>query len=147
MKKWNNILLAGLALVAAASCNKTETPAAQPEESVGVPMTLTAALGGPETKMTMAEDGNALKADTLYNMVRARLSEIPTLGKRSPHVLRHSFATAMLTAGADLMAVKELMGHASLDSTEVYTHITPQEILSNYKQAHPRATNFKKKGD
>ena len=62
MKKWNNILLAGLALVAAVSCNKTETPAAQPEENPGVPMTLTATIGGPETKMTMAEDGNALKA-------------------------------------------------------------------------------------
>ena len=62
MKKLNNILLAGLALVAAVSCSKTETPAEQPEESVGVPMTLTATIGGPETKMTMAEDGNALKA-------------------------------------------------------------------------------------
>ena len=62
MKKLNNILLAGLALVAAVSCSKTETPAEQPEESVGVPMTLTATIGGPETKMTMAEDGNVLKA-------------------------------------------------------------------------------------
>ena len=62
MKKLNNILLAGLALVAAVSCNKSETPAAQPEENPGVPMTLTATLGGPETKLTMAEDGNVLKS-------------------------------------------------------------------------------------
>lgn len=62
MKKLNNILLAGLALVAAVSCNKTETPAAQPEENPGVPMTLTATLGGPETKVTMNEDGNVLKS-------------------------------------------------------------------------------------
>ena len=62
MKKLNHFLMAGLALVAAVSCSKTETPAAQPEESVGVPMTLTATIGGPETKMTMTEDGNALKA-------------------------------------------------------------------------------------
>ncbi len=102
---------------------------------------------GTTERFLVDGDGNPLKSQKLYNIVRARLGEIPTLAKRSPHVLRHSFATAMLTSGADLMAVKELMGHASLDSTEVYTHITPQEILSNYKQAHPRATNFKKKGD
>lgn len=62
MKKLNHFLMAGLALVAAVSCSKTETPAAQPEENPGVPMTLTATIGGPETKMTMTEDGNALKA-------------------------------------------------------------------------------------
>ena len=62
MKKWNNILLAGLALVAAVSCNKAETPAAQPEENPGVPMTLTATICGPETKLTMNEDGNVLKS-------------------------------------------------------------------------------------
>ena len=62
MKKLNNILLAGLALVAAVSCSKTETPAEQPEESVGVPMTLTATIGGPETKVTMNEEGNVLKS-------------------------------------------------------------------------------------
>jgi integrase/recombinase XerC len=62
--------------------------------------------------------------------------------------LRHTFATTMLANGADLMAIKELMGHASLESTEVYTHLTPQEILSNYNRAHPRASNDKiKKGD
>jgi len=62
MKKLNNILLAGLALVAAVSCNKAETPAAQPEENPGVPMTLTATICGPETKLTMNEDGNVLKS-------------------------------------------------------------------------------------
>ncbi len=62
MKKLNNILLAGLALVAAASCNKTDTPAAQPEENPGVPMTLTATICAPETKLTMNEDGNVLKS-------------------------------------------------------------------------------------
>lgn len=62
MKKLNHFLMAGLALVAAVSCNKTETPAAQPEENLGVPMTLTATICGPETKLTMAEDGNVLKA-------------------------------------------------------------------------------------
>lgn len=85
----------------------------------------------------------------VYNMVRARMQAVPKLAKRSPHVLRHSFATGMLREGADLMAVKELLGHASLDSTEVYTHLSPQELLSNYNLAHPRAAsiNPKKKGD
>jgi integrase/recombinase XerC len=77
------------------------------------------------------------------------LTNVPNLTRRTTHVLRHTFATNMLNNGADLMAVKELLGHASLESTEVYTHLTPQEIIANYKQAHPRASNDKnvKKGD
>jgi integrase/recombinase XerC len=76
------------------------------------------------------------------------LSNVPNLSRRTTHVLRHSFATNMLSNGADLMAVKELLGHASLESTEVYTHLTPQEIIANYNRAHPRASNDNnKKGD
>jgi integrase/recombinase XerC len=76
------------------------------------------------------------------------LCNVPNLSRRTTHVLRHTFATNMLNNGADLMAVKELLGHASLESTEVYTHLTPQEIIANYNQAHPRASNDKnKKGD
>jgi integrase/recombinase XerC len=74
----------------------------------------------------------------IYNIVRARLSEIPMLAKRSPHVLRHSFATDMLNNGAELNAVKELLGHSSLASTSVYTHITFEELKKMY-HAHPRA--------
>lgn len=72
-------------------------------------------------------------------MAHQCLDRIPTLSRRGAHVLRHSFATNMLSRGADLMAVKELLGHASLGSTEVYTHLTPQELLESYRSAHPRA--------
>jgi integrase/recombinase XerC len=75
----------------------------------------------------------------VYHIVRKKLTEVPTLSKRSPHVLRHTFATSMLNNGADLNAVKELLGHASLSSTEVYTHTTFEELKKTYHQAHPRA--------
>ena len=74
----------------------------------------------------------------IYNIVRNSLSEIPMLAKRSPHVLRHSFATGMLNDGAELNAVKELLGHSSLASTSVYTHLTFEELKKMY-HAHPRA--------
>jgi len=79
-----------------------------------------------------------LSSAIIYNIVRASLSEIPMLAKRSPHVLRHSFATGMLNNGAELNAVKELLGHSSLASTSVYTHITFEELKKMY-HAHPRA--------
>jgi integrase/recombinase XerC len=74
----------------------------------------------------------------IYSIVRKSLSGIPMLAKRSPHVLRHSFATSMLNDGAELNAVKELLGHSSLASTSVYTHITFEELKKMY-HAHPRA--------
>lgn len=104
----------------------------------------------PWPRLLVGLKGEALSSGRVYNIVRARLQVIPQLAKRSPHVLRHSFATGMLRQDADLMAVKEIMGHASLDSTEVYTHLSPQELLKNYNQAHPRAASSitpKKKGD
>ena len=81
-----------------------------------------------------------LSPTIIYNIVRKSLSEIQMLAKRSPHVLRHSFATGMLNAGAELNAVKELLGHSSLASTSVYTHITFEELKKMY-YAHPRAKN------
>jgi len=85
------------------------------------------------------KNGEAMSNSVVYNIVRRSLSSIPNLTKRSPHVLRHSFATAMLNSGADLNAVKELLGHQSLASTEVYTHTTFEELKRVYHQAHPRA--------
>ena len=79
----------------------------------------------------------------IYNIVRKSLSEIPMLAKRSPHVLRHSFATDMLNNGAELNAVKELLGHSSLASTSVYTHITFEELKKIY-HAHPRANKTRR---
>ena len=87
----------------------------------------------------VCKNGRPLSNSVVYRIVKKRLSEIPNLSKRSPHLLRHTFATSMLNSGADLNAVKELLGHASLSSTEVYTHTTFEELKKMYHQAHPRA--------
>jgi integrase/recombinase XerC len=83
-------------------------------------------------------NGKQLSTGIVYHIVRSCLSDIPALAKRSPHVLRHSFATSMLNNGAELNAVKELLGHSSLASTSVYTHTTFEELKKMY-HAHPRA--------
>jgi integrase/recombinase XerC len=75
----------------------------------------------------------------VYNLVHKHLSEISSQQKRSPHVLRHTFATHMLNNGADLNAIKELLGHSSLASTQVYTHNSIEKLKLTYKQAHPKA--------
>lgn len=76
----------------------------------------------------------------VYRLVHEKLSQVVTLKKRSPHVLRHTFATAMLNGDAELEAVKELMGHESVSTTQIYTHTTFEELKKAYKQAHPRAS-------
>jgi len=75
----------------------------------------------------------------IYRIVNKYLGTVTTLDKKSPHVLRHTFATHMLNNGADLNAVKELLGHASLSATQVYTHNTIDKLKKIHKQAHPRA--------
>lgn len=84
-------------------------------------------------------DGCRLYPGLVYNLVKKSLSGIVTLKKCSPHVLRHTFATSMLNHQANLEVVKELLGHESLNTTEVYTHTTFEELKQIYKQAHPRA--------
>lgn len=81
-----------------------------------------------------------LTKNTLYNIVRARMGEVSTLKKHSPHVLRHTFATTMLDNGADIRSIQELLGHASLSTTQVYTHTTFEQIKRVYMATHPRAT-------
>lgn len=85
------------------------------------------------------ENGERLYGGLVYNLVKRNLSKVATLKKRSPHVLRHTFATVMLNNEAQLGAVKECLGHESIGTTEIYTHATFEELKKVYKQAHPRA--------
>lgn len=85
------------------------------------------------------ENGEMLYPVLVYRIISSYLKMIPTLKKASPHVLRHSFATGMLNHSASLNAVKEVLGHASLSSTEIYTHTSFEELKKIYNQAHPRA--------
>ena len=84
-------------------------------------------------------NGKRMYAKKVYEIVKRNLGKVATLKKRSPHVLRHTFATAMLNNRAELGAVKELLGHESLATTEIYTHTTFEELKKVYEQAHPRA--------
>ncbi len=87
----------------------------------------------------VTDKGKKLYAKFVYRRVNLYLSYVTTKTKKSPHVLRHSFATHMLNHGADLNAIKEILGHANLSATQVYTHNTIEKIKNIYKQAHPKA--------
>lgn len=87
----------------------------------------------------VTEKGKKIYNKLIYRIVNSYLSKITTLNKRSPHVLRHTFATHMLNNGADLNTIKELLGHSNLSATQIYTHNTIDKLKSIYKQAHPRA--------
>ena len=92
-----------------------------------------------EGAMFLGDKGKRLTANQLYVIVRKNLSLVTSLKKRSPHVLRHSFATAMLNNGAGLESIKNLLGHESVSTTEIYTHTTFEQLKRVYKEAHPRA--------
>ena len=83
--------------------------------------------------------GEKMYAKLVYKIINSYLSKVTTLTKKSPHVLRHTFATHMLNNGADLNAIKELLGHSNLSSTQVYTHNTIDKLKSIYNHAHPKA--------
>lgn len=99
----------------------------------------TAAGADGDPHMFVRSNGKPLYRKLIYNVVRRAMDGEVHASRHSPHVLRHSFATDMLNNGADLNAVKSLLGHSSLASTQIYTHVTFSDLQHNYQQAHPRA--------
>ena len=93
----------------------------------------------PQDFLFITPKGRPVYAVLVYRVVKRYLQLVTHLEKRSPHILRHSFATHMLNHGADLNAIKEILGHANLSATQVYTHNTFEKLKKVYKQAHPRA--------
>ena len=89
--------------------------------------------------LLLTNKGKKLYPNLVYRQVNHYLSQVTSLDKKSPHVLRHTFATHMLNNGADLNSIKELLGHANLSATQVYTHNTIDKLKKVYNQAHPRA--------
>lgn len=94
-----------------------------------------------EDSLFLTNKGKPIYAKFVYLLVRRRIGEISTLEKRGPHVLRHTYATLLLNAGADLEILRELLGHSSLASTQVYTHSTFEELRKAYSETHPRMKN------
>ncbi len=91
------------------------------------------------TNLFVRGNGKKMYPKAVYNIVHNAMSQVSSLQKRSPHVLRHTFATSLLNNGADINALKELLGHSSLAATQVYTHTSFEELYNIYKHAHPRA--------
>ncbi|MCK5833492.1 tyrosine recombinase [bacterium] len=91
-----------------------------------------------ETAFWLTKSGMELNRRDLYNIVHKYLKQV-TDGKASPHVMRHTFATHLLDCGADLLAVKELLGHESLSTTQIYTHLTIEHLKETYRKAHPKS--------
>lgn len=89
-------------------------------------------------RLLVTEKGKPIYEKLIYRVVKNNLEKVTSLEQKSPHVLRHSYATHLLNKGADLNAVKELLGHSSLAATQIYTHTTFEKLHDIYKQAHPR---------
>jgi integrase/recombinase XerC len=96
-------------------------------------------FGSTAERLFLTEKGKPVYEKLIYRVVNKYLSMVTTIDKKSPHVLRHSFATHMLNRGADLNAVKEMLGHSNLSATQIYTHTSLEKIRKVYRQAHPRS--------
>lgn len=95
-------------------------------------------FGSPLGPLFVRQDCKALRPDELRNIVKCHISAVSTIRKRTPHVLRHTFATVMLNHGADIRAVQELLGHENMATTEIYTHVSITDLKEQYAKAHPR---------
>lgn len=95
-------------------------------------------FGTKSERLLLTEKGTPVYAKLVYRVVQRELGKVTLLEKKSPHVLRHTYATHLMNHGADLNAVKELLGHSSLAATQIYTHTTFKKVHEIYKQAHPR---------
>lgn len=93
----------------------------------------------PAAEVFLGSRGQAISTRTVYDLVRRELDQEPGSGPRGPHAFRHTAATHLLDGGADLRVVQEVLGHASLASTQVYTHVSTERLAQSYRQAHPRA--------
>ncbi|MGD9606589.1 MAG: tyrosine recombinase [Leucobacter sp.] len=94
---------------------------------------------GEQGSLFIGNDGGALTTHAVYRLVSRELEQEPGSGPRGPHTLRHTAATHLLDGGADLRVVQEMLGHASLGSTQIYTHVSTEKLAQVYRQAHPRA--------
>jgi integrase/recombinase XerC len=95
-------------------------------------------FGTKSERLLLTEKGKPVYAKLVYRVVKKELGKVTLLEKKSPHVLRHTYATHLMNNGADLNAVKELLGHSNLAATQIYTHTTFKKVYEIYKQAHPR---------
>ena len=96
-------------------------------------------ISSKKNTLFITKKGEIIYAKLVYRIVNHYLSKVITVSKKSPHVLRHTFATHMLNNGADLNSIKEILGHANLSATEVYTHNSIEKLKKIHKQAHPKA--------
>lgn len=100
-----------------------------------------AVYGSPRGPLFVRRDKKVLRPDEVRNIVKSHISAVSGIRKRTPHVLRHTFATVMLNHGADIRAVQELLGHQHMGTTEIYTHVSISDLKEQYAKAHPRAGN------